>query len=178
MFVPSVCFKVLVVPSTVTLRWWPISFHLGANARPGEKKVPAEDYRYDTRTRDDIKYNLGEEVEARVFRLTTGMTDPLTMLPKKILGDILKMLDLQSLHQVGCCNSYLHELASSNELWEKIYLEHHGWASDELRLLAAEMSWKKVFFLNKLQLQVILSRRRRQSSAGAERTGTSTFITS
>ena len=141
-------------------------------AKPGERSTQTEDYRYDTRMRDDIRYNMGSETEGKVYRLANGMDDMLTRMPANIMTDILGMLDLQSIHQLSCCNSYLHEVSSSNPVWEEIYLRHHGWASQELRQLAGEITWKKVFYMNKLQLQVMLSRRRRQSSAGAERTGT------
>ncbi|XP_065177854.1 F-box only protein 36-like [Sycon ciliatum] len=161
-------YQVLVDENFVTLRWWPISFHLGQHARPGEKRIPLADYADDSRTRDDVKSNLGANVEEKVSRLARGINDLLCNLPQDILVKILGDLDLTSLQRISCCNTYLNEVCSCNALWEKIYLQNHGWASEDLHALASEITWKKVFFMNKLQLQMLLSRRRRAASAGPD----------
>ncbi len=50
----------------------------------------------------------------------------------------------------------LFQLCNSDELWEILYLDHMGaeHVGDELRSLAEAVGWKKLFFTNKLQLQV------------------------
>ena len=47
------------------------------------------------------------------------------------------------------------QLCGAEALWEQIYETHCGTTvTDEMKSLAEEMGWKKMFFTNKLQLQV------------------------
>ena len=50
---------------------------------------------------------------------------------------------------------YLSQIAESDELWEMIYIDHsESPVTEELSTLAEAIGWKKLFFTNKLQLQV------------------------
>ena len=51
------------------------------------------------------------------------------------------------------------QICNSDDLWEVLYKDHMGAdheVGDELRSLAEAVGWKKLFFTNKLQLQVAL----------------------
>ena len=46
------------------------------------------------------------------------------------------------------------QICNTEALWEQIYEAHCDTVTDEMRSLAHEMGWKRMFFTNKLQLQV------------------------
>ena len=53
---------------------------------------------------------------------------------------------------VRCCC----QLCGSDELWEHLYREHNDSSdvADDLRAHAKRVGWRRVFFANKIQLQV------------------------
>lgn len=79
---------------------------------------------------------------------------------------ICSMLDLQSVSRLSQVNKYLRNLCTSDKLWSLLYAQHQGNPTSEICMLANDISWKKVFYLNKLQLQKELSRRRSQYPTG------------
>ena len=157
--------EVLVTEQSIVWRTWPISIRSGGHPHPTERVIPKEDYQYDYNTRSDVKRILGETIEARVLRFSKGGTDFFSRLPRAALMRILELLDLHSLRMLSFCNHFLNESCNDDELWKQIYLNHHGYASEELDELAKEIGWWTIFFTGRLQLQVLLSRKRRTGSA-------------
>ena len=74
---------------------------------------------------------------------------------------IVSHLDLQSISQLSQVNQHMRKVCNSTKLWEILYVVHQGKPSDEVVALAKELGWKDVFFMNKLQLQKEVSRRRK-----------------
>ena len=98
----------------------------------------------------------------KVKRAASGNWDIFQRLSEDLLVAIVSLLDLQSIAQLSRVNQHLRELCNSNKLWETLYRIHQGQPSREICSLAAELGWKTVFFMNKLQLQKEVSRRRRE----------------
>ena len=99
-----------------------------------------------------------------MHRILAGNHDDLSRLPEKVLQNICLHLDLQSLTQLSMVNAHMREVCNSEELWGRLYTVHQGTPSEEVVGLAQEVGWKTVFFMNKIQLQKEVSRRRRVHS--------------
>ena len=95
-------------------------------------------------------------------RAASGKWDVFLGLGEDLVVAIVSLLDLQSVARLGQVNQHLREVCSSDRLWEVLYKTHQGRPSRETTALAKELRWKTVFFMNKLQLQKELSRRRRE----------------
>ena len=156
--------QIIITEKGVVWRRWKITLRgisQGAAPAPSETAMSHEDFKYDSTLQGDIERIFGPEVLRQIQRILSGSTDELSKLPEKVMIGIASYLDLQSVTQLSHVNRHLREVCNSNPLWESLYYTHQGTPNDEVRALAREIGWKKVFFMNKLQLQKELSRRRR-----------------
>lgn len=160
--------QIILTERGVVWRRWKITLRgisQGAAPSPSEEAMTHEDFQYDTTFQNEIERILGSEVLRQIRRILSGSRDDLSKLPEKTTVHICTYLDLQSIAQLSQVNRHLREVCSSNSLWEKLYRVHQGVPSEETAALARDIGWKMVFFMNKLQLQKELSRRRRLHSA-------------
>ena len=95
-------------------------------------------------------------------RAASGKWDVFLRLGEELVIAIVRLLDLHSISRLGQVNQHLREVCSSERLWENLYHIHQGRPGWEIGALARELGWKTVFFMNKLQLQKEVSRRRRE----------------
>ena len=160
--------QLLVTENLVILRTWRISVRKDQRyIPPSQRKVPLEEFDEDTTLQTDISRIFGEETLRLVYSIVCK--DWLARLPKNILIRIASFLDLVDIARLGSVCKSLRKVCSSDELWEKIFITHCDTITDETRALAKELGWKKVFFTNKLQLQVQMRRRKERHSAELER---------
>ena len=94
-------------------------------------------------------------------KISSGNWDIFLTLGDDLVIKIVSYLDLQSISQLSQVNQHMREVCNSTELWEVLYKIHQGSPSSEVCALAKELGWKEVFFMNKLQLQKEISRRRK-----------------
>ena len=156
--------QIILTERGVVWRKWKITLRgisQGAAPAPSEEALSHEDFQYDFTLQGEIERIFGPEVLRQIKRILAGSQDELSKLPEKTMVQICSCLDLQSIMQLSRVNRHLREVCTSNSLWEKLYRIHQGVPSDEVSALAKEVGWKTVFFMNKLQLQKELSRRRR-----------------
>lgn len=104
------------------------------------------------------------------------------MLDEELVVRIVSLLDLESVARLSQVNQHMREVCNSDRLWETLYRVHHQrQPTDETSALARELGWKKVFFMNKLQLQKEVSRRRKgcyePENLSGELSPDSTFVT-
>ena len=160
--------QLLVTENLVILRTWRISVRKDQRyIPPSQRKVPLEEFDEDTTLQTDISRIFGEETLRLVYSIVCK--DWLARLPKNILIRIASFLDLVDIARLGSVCKSLRKVCSSDELWEKIFITHCDTITDETRALAKEVGWKKVFFTNKLQLQVQMRRRKERHSAKLEK---------
>lgn len=160
--------QLLVTENLVILRTWRISVRKDQRyIPPSQRKVPLEEFDEDTTLQTDISRIFGEETLRLVYSIVCK--DWLARLPKNILIRIASFLDLVDIARLGSVCKSLRKVCASDELWEKIFITHCDTITDETRALAKEVGWKKVFFTNKLQLQVQMRRRKERHSAELER---------
>ena len=178
--------QILVTERGVVWRKWKITLRnsQGPPPTPTENIMSYEDFKYDKSLQSEIEYIFGVHVLKQIKRILQGCNDHLSSLPESLMITVALYLDLQSIIHLSQVNQYFQEICNSNLLWEKLYIIHQGQPSLEIKSLAQELTWKRVFFMNKLQLQKEISRRRRlqtspvQGDKGTEsKEFSSTFLT-
>lgn len=162
---PSKDFHQLLVTETqVILRTWKITVRKDQRyIPPSQRKVPNEEFHEDTMMQTEISRIFGENILRIVYGIVCK--DWLARLPKPVLIRIATFLDLVDIARLSSVCRSLHKVCSGDELWEEIFTTHCDTVSDETRALAQEVGWRKVFFTNKLQLQVQMRRRKERHSA-------------
>ncbi|XP_063963322.1 F-box only protein 36-like [Lytechinus pictus] len=175
---PSKNFHEFKITTTeVIWRTWVITLRNDAKRlSPGENIEPLEDFQHDERMQFDVSKVFGEGVLNYTMLLSKGCFDYIMRVPKPLMLYMCSFLELEDIARLSqTCKSF-YELCSAEALWEQIYETHCGTAvTDEMRSLAEEMGWKKMFFTNKLQLQVKL--RRHQQRIQSPDSGTRAFLT-
>ncbi|EDO33681.1 predicted protein [Nematostella vectensis] len=162
---PSKDFHQLIVQDGEVLwRTWRISARKDQRyIPPSQRRVPWEDFDDDALTQMDIHRVFGDDTLRLVHSLVCG--DWLVRLPSNTVVHIASYLDLIDVSRLGSVCKFLRKVCSSDELWEKIYRSHCDTITDEIRELAKDVGWKKVFFTNRLQLQVLMKRKKDKENA-------------
>ncbi|XP_013414045.1 F-box only protein 36 [Lingula anatina] len=156
--------QILIDHWQVIFRWWKISpRNEGKKAPPGEIKESYDDFLHDDRTQSEVHRVFGVHFLEYVKRIAEGHIDYFPRMPPEHIIRILSYLELEDLARVAQVSKQFRELCNSNELWEKIYRANSETPiTPQLQQLANEQGWKKLFFTNKLQLQVQLRRQSRK----------------
>jgi len=93
----------------------------------------------------------------------------LIRMPVSVLTKIVRELDLTDVISVSHVCRFLRKVCSSNELWQDLYAKYSGKVTDDIKTLATELGWKRMFFTNKLQLQKEVSRMRKSADSRKEK---------
>ncbi|GFR73261.1 F-box only protein 36 [Elysia marginata] len=153
--------QVFVTSEEIIFRMWKIvpPTRADANQAPHENRSNYLDFEEDTKMRGDIGRTLGEREVVYIDRLIHGHIDYLNRLSKKVILNMLYMLDLVTISKLSQVNRFFRELCSSDALWSKLYMQHTTQPiTHELLMLTDKKGWKEVFFMNKVQLQMLLRR--------------------
>ena len=181
---PSKDFCQLVITERgVVWRRWTISPRTVTNrsyAPPSETVMSWEEFLFDKSLLCQLESIFGVGAVRCMKSVASGYNDRLSTLPDRVIVKIASMLDLQSVVNLSQVNQKLREVYQSNQLWEVLFLVHQGQPSVELQELAEELSWKKVFFMSRIDRVKELSRRRRKKSSEEPSTAlepSTTFLT-
>lgn len=155
---PSKDFHQLVVnENEVIWRTWRIAIRRDQRGLPpSTKKVPWQDFDDDTLLQGDISRVFGEETLKHVHAVVCG--DWLIRLPPRVIVHIASFLDLIDIVHLGAVCKITRKICASDLLWEKLFLAYCDTVTDEIRILAKQHGWRKVFFTSKLELRVKLRR--------------------
>ncbi|CAH1781424.1 unnamed protein product [Owenia fusiformis] len=166
---PSPCkdfCQILITKKEMILRIWKITRLSEINLSPpppAQYTCTFEDFDYDEKMQSEIHRVFGKGMVEYVHGITQGRLDYLPRLENDIALRIIRFLELEDIAHLAQVSKHFRDLCSSNELWEKIYIDSSETpVTDELRDLAEKEGWKKLFFTNKLQLQVQLRRQARK----------------
>lgn len=177
--------QLIVTERGLLCRRWKISIRgIARGGGPAPTEIALyffEEFQNDESIQREIELVYGTETLEQVIRVACGHIDRLCSLPEKTVTKIASYLDLQSIVRLGQVNRYLRQISNSNALWEDIYIHNCGSPSEDVKMLGDELGWKKVFFMDKLQLQKEISRRRRgvqESSSSDGSTASSTTMSS
>ena len=155
--------QLLVTEKGVVWRRWKITLrNISVRApSPSENVMSHQDFLEDQSLAAELEVIFGVETVEHVKRIIEGSNDILSCLPEQTVIRIATFLDLQSVNSLSQVNRHLRGVCNSDGMWEALYCTHQGQPSPAVKALAFELGWKVVFFMNKLQLQKELSRRRR-----------------
>ncbi|XP_074657463.1 F-box only protein 36-like isoform X2 [Tubulanus polymorphus] len=153
--------QIIVSKEEVVFRWWKISSRNDARVAPGQVRETHEEFLDDDRTQSEIHRVFGKGMVDYVKNLCNGKIDYIARLPHKVLIHMLLHLDLEDISRLAQTCKQFRKLCNSDDLWERIYRTNSETPiTAELTSLAEEQGWKKLFFTNKLQLQVQLRRKK------------------
>jgi F-box protein 36 len=173
--------QILVTEGGVIWRKWRITLRnvsQGAAPMPTEQVMTYEDFQLDKSLQFEVELIFGMKALNSINRALKGHHDPLSNLPEDVMIKIISFLDLQSISYLSQVDQYLRYICGIDKLWEQLYMIHQGAPNNDVRSLAKELGWKQVFFMNKLQLQKEIFRKRRQQSSSMEPMElSSTFVT-
>ncbi|ESO84855.1 hypothetical protein LOTGIDRAFT_131450 [Lottia gigantea] len=163
---PSPCkdfYHLFITPELVIYRLWKIvpPTRSDSSNPPSEVRDSLEDFQYDERLHSEIQRVGGANTLDYITNICQGKIDYLPRLKENILLKILLMLDLEDLARLGQVSKQFRTLCNSDVLWQKIYIMNsESGVTPDVESLAASIGWKKLFYTNKLQLQVQLRRQR------------------
>ncbi|XP_052103743.1 F-box only protein 36-like [Mytilus californianus] len=154
-------YHVFVTQKEIVLRLWKIVPPTRADSHtpPAEYRNSYKDFEFDDRCHSEIQRVAGEHTLDWLLAISRGHIDYLSRLPRDVLIKIILNLGLEDIGKLGRTSHQFKELCNSCDLWEQMYRLHTETAvTPELEDLAKEKGWKKLFFTNKLQLQLQLRR--------------------
>ncbi|XP_043989018.1 F-box only protein 36b [Gambusia affinis] len=162
-----------VTKSEIIWRWWKISPRMvDRQTKPGEVKESLSDFLEDTDLQREVRVVFGEHVLEFTKALCEGHYNYLDRLSDPLLLRIINFLELEDVLQLGWTSRKFQQLCGTEEFWEQAMRRSSCSISDEVASLAKEMGWRTIFFTNKLQLQRLLSRRRRGTEGQQENPST------
>jgi F-box protein 36 len=84
-----------------------------------------------------------------------GALDVLERLPENVILKIISNLELEDISRLSQVNTYFRQLCRSDRVWQRLYKQYYSTEfSKELIQLAERDGWRKLFFTNKIKLQV------------------------
>ena len=153
--------QLVVTHKTVIYRWWKILLRGDSESRyPGEIKDSYEDFLHDETIQRDISYVFGRNMLTYVKNIVEkGKLDILERLPEYLIIKIVSKLSLEDISRLSQVNMFFRKLCRSDKVWIDLYRQHYSKEiSKELYQLAERDGWRKLFFTNKIKLQLELRR--------------------
>ncbi|OWF44656.1 F-box only protein 36-like [Mizuhopecten yessoensis] len=154
-------YHIFVTRKEFILRVWKIvpPTRGGGRSDPFELKDDYADFKDDDKFHSEVQRLAGTNMLDYLTKIAEGELDYLPRLPKKVLTKIILNLQLEDVSHMSRVNKQFRELCNSCEIWENIYRRYSETPiTPELEELAKDKSWKRLFFTNKLQLQMQLRR--------------------
>lgn len=145
----------------VIYRCWRIALRGDSESRyPREVRDNYEDFAYDENTQREIGHVFGKPTLVYVRNIVEkGKLDYLARLPTKILIKIISFLNLEDIARLSQVNSQFRQLCRSDSVWMELYKTYYSnEITSDLKRLAERDGWRKVFFTNKIKLQLELRR--------------------
>ncbi|XP_056600002.1 F-box only protein 36-like [Triplophysa dalaica] len=160
-----------ITRSEVIWRWWKISLRSDSrNTKPGELRESHEDYVEDRHLQSQVAMVFGPHILQYSINLCQGQYDYLVRLPNSILFNIMAYFNLEDISGLSHTCRRFRELCDSEEFWEQTVRNHWGALTPSVETLAKDVGWRTVFFTNKLQLQMQISRRKQKENQPCEDT--------
>uniref|UniRef100_A0A3B4AIZ4 Uncharacterized protein n=1 Tax=Periophthalmus magnuspinnatus TaxID=409849 RepID=A0A3B4AIZ4_9GOBI len=126
-----------ITKSEVIWRWWKISLRaVDRLAGPGEVKLSHQEMLEDKQLQGHFNY--------------------LEHLSDALLLHILGFLELEDVGQLLRTSRQFWKLCQSEEYWENAVQQRCSTLPDEVVALARDIGWRRIFFTNKIQLQLLI----------------------
>ena len=146
----------------VIVRWWKITLrNTEGSIYPCEIQNSFDDFPYDEIAHREITRIFGEKTFDYCREVIRGKIDWLSCLPLPIQIHICSYLNLDDIPRLACASKLFRSICRKNELWKLFYIEQHGrmvLENEHLIQLAQRRGWRRIFFTNRLKLQMELRR--------------------
>ncbi|XP_052784376.1 F-box only protein 36-like isoform X2 [Mya arenaria] len=159
-------YHVFVTPTQIIFRWWKIvpPTRADSNQSPFEIRDTYDDFLHDERCHSEIQRLAGDPTLQYLIGLAEGHVDYIDRIPDNVLEKMIAYLELEDIVRLGATSKKFRRLCNCDAVWEKIFRrEVETPITPELEALAEKEGWKRLFYTNKLQLQVQLRRQLRIS---------------
>ncbi|XP_048746986.1 F-box only protein 36-like [Ostrea edulis] len=164
-------FHVFVTPNQFIFRVWKIVPPTRADSHtpPYEYKDTFEEFKEDSACQSDIERLAGAPTLNFLLALVEeGKLDFICRMPRSVQIQIILNLDLEDIQRLGRTCRMFREVCDSCDLWKMIYHRYSETPiTPELEQLALERGWRRLFFTNKLQLQMQLRRLQKHDGSHA-----------
>ncbi|CAL1579361.1 unnamed protein product [Knipowitschia caucasica] len=150
-----------ITKTEVIWRWWKISLRaVDRNTRPGEEKQSHQEMLEDSSFQSEISTVFGRDILDYTKRLCQGHWNFLEHLPDPLLLRILGFLELEDVGQLLRTSRRFWKLCQSEQFWESAVRQRCSTLPDDVVSLSRGIGWRRIFFTNKIQLQLLLNRHR------------------
>ncbi len=154
--------NIIIFFPKVILRWWKITLrNIEGSIYPGEIKNSYEDFYHDEIAKREICRIFGQKTLDYCLKFVCGQIDWLSRLPINIQIKIFSFINLDDIPQLSLVSKLFRSICRHNDLWKLFYIRQHGriiLQNKDLIHLAEKCGWRKVFFTNRLKLQMELRR--------------------
>ncbi|CAG7833537.1 unnamed protein product [Allacma fusca] len=147
-------FRIYVTKSEVALTQWRISH--GPRSAPTELKIPLESFARDLRIPSEVNRVFGKECVDYITGLSQGHVDKIMQLPNDVLAKIFFNTGIENLKNLAPVCRKFASVCRGNDLWKRFYLQYGGTDATkvETKYQADYLSWKHLFFINRLQYKI------------------------
>ncbi|KAH9286105.1 F-box only protein 36 [Echinococcus granulosus] len=128
-------------------------------------------FKQNEQLRGQIRHIMGKNTVRFCDCVVKGQLDFLPRMPPSILKRIINFVNAEDIVNLGRSCKSIFEICNSDEVWRAVYCRYHKEPPNKVvRELAEKYGWKRVFFTNKLKLQLQIRRLRldRGQPAGDE----------
>jgi hypothetical protein len=147
-------YRIYVTKSEVALTQWRISH--GPRSVPIELKIPLESFAKDIRIPSEVNRVFGKECVDYIIGLSQGHVDKIMQLPNSILAKIFFYNGIENLKNLAPVCQKFAAVCQGDDLWKRFYLQYGGMDATkaETKYQADYLSWKNLFFINRLQYKI------------------------
>ena len=111
-------------------------------------KIQCRDFK-DGDYHDDIRFYFGQQTVQDILDRLDGKIDHLNLLPDPLKYQIISHLPIEDVSSLSMTNQSFYRLCNSDKTWLKKFEN----ISEELLNLGDEIGFKKLYFMNKMDLQ-------------------------
>ncbi|CAF3079165.1 unnamed protein product [Rotaria sp. Silwood2] len=146
----------------VIIRWWKITLrNIEGSIYPCQIRNNYEDFSNDEIAQREICRIFGKEILDYCLNIIYGNIDWFKYLPLNIKIKIFSYVNLDDIPRISSVSKLFRSISRHNDLWKIFYIRQHGYQLFKNKYfihLAKIYGWRRLFFTNKLKLQMELRR--------------------
>lgn len=154
--------QIQILLDKVIVRWWKITLrNIEGSIYPCEIQNSFEDFPHDEISQREITRIFGEKTLEYCRNFIQGKIDWFSRLPRPIQIHICSYLNLDDIPRLALVSKLCRSICRENDLWKFFYIEQHGrmiLENEQLIQLAQRHGWRRIYFTNRLKLQMELRR--------------------
>ncbi|CAF3755946.1 unnamed protein product [Rotaria sp. Silwood1] len=146
----------------VILRWWKITLrNIEGSIYPCQLINSYQDFYYDDIAHREIVRIFGKNILDYCLNIISGNIDWFKYLPLNIKIKIFSYVNIDDIPHISIVSKLFRSISRHNDLWKIYYIRQHGYKilkNNYFIHLAQLYGWRRLFFTNRLKLQMELRR--------------------